>query len=223
LGLTLNPDVDWQNTKAYCPTQSSNGIHIRIARNPGEPGVSPQCYESFRKQLVADLQSLEDPISGQPLVKQILLREDAFPGPAMSNAPDMTLILFDYGFVSTARRDSIVLRNPRVRGTHNPEGILWAAGNGIRKGQVIEPLAMVDVAPNILYSLGLGIPENLEGTVTASIFEEDHLKSNPVRTGPPAREETGGAGERADAPDDTSKDDGDDAIYQHLRALGYME
>jgi hypothetical protein len=33
--------LDWQHTLAYCRTPSSNGINIRVARNPGESGVAP--------------------------------------------------------------------------------------------------------------------------------------------------------------------------------------
>ena len=31
--------LDWKHTYAYCRTPSSNGINIRVARNPGETGV----------------------------------------------------------------------------------------------------------------------------------------------------------------------------------------
>ena len=41
--------LDWQNTIAYCRTPSSNGINIRVARQPGETGIDPEDYEAVRK------------------------------------------------------------------------------------------------------------------------------------------------------------------------------
>jgi predicted AlkP superfamily phosphohydrolase/phosphomutase len=39
--------LDWTKTTAYCPTPSSNGICIRVAREPGMPGIAPSEYPPF--------------------------------------------------------------------------------------------------------------------------------------------------------------------------------
>ena len=51
--------LDWQKTKAFCATPSSNGIRIRVAREPGQPGIAPADYETFRDKLIRDLRPPE--------------------------------------------------------------------------------------------------------------------------------------------------------------------
>ena len=53
--------LDWTKTTAYCPTPSSNGINIRVAHEPGMPGIAPEDYPAFREQLIADLRKLRGP------------------------------------------------------------------------------------------------------------------------------------------------------------------
>ncbi len=107
--------LDWQNTIAYCRTPSSNGINIRVARNPGETGVAPEQYEALRKRLIRDLEDLKDPVSGERIITEIHLREDVFPGEAMHDAPDLLLVLRDFGFVSIKNKLPVVRAAHRDR------------------------------------------------------------------------------------------------------------
>ncbi len=57
--------LDWAHTLAFCPTPSSNGVCIRVAHDPGTPGIAPGEYLAFRDRLVNDLYALRGP-DGQP-------------------------------------------------------------------------------------------------------------------------------------------------------------
>jgi arylsulfatase A-like enzyme len=58
----------------------------------------------------------------------------------------------------------------RMEGTHRPDGIFIAAGPGI--GQLTGLRAhIVDCAPTILATLGLPIPDDMEGRVITEIFK----------------------------------------------------
>ena len=57
----------------------------------------------------------------------------------------------------------------RVTGSHHPDGVFMAAGNGIRKGLSIAPLSIVDVCPTLLYSTGIDIPKDLDGILAEDI------------------------------------------------------
>lgn len=214
-------NLDWQRTVAYCPTQSSNGIFIRVADAPGKPGVAADQVPEIRARLIAALRELRDPANGQPIVKDILTREQHFAGPGGRRAPDLTLVLVDHGFVNTSPGARVVERKPQVKGTHYPEGVFIANGAGIRKGVALPKLAMVDVAPTLLHSLGLPVPSNLEGRVAESAFEAEWLVENPIEKGPPAREEADTA-PGAPAAEPTSED-AKKEVYEQLRALGYIE
>jgi predicted AlkP superfamily phosphohydrolase/phosphomutase len=211
-------NLDWDETIAYCRTPSSNGITIRVKRNPDEPGIEPQEYEAVRRRLIADLESLTDEATGERIITEIHKREDVFPGPAMEEAPDLTLVLRDFGFVSIANVQPVVERRPMPIGTHHPDGVFLAYGPGVRAGVEAERRNIVDVAASMLYSLGLAIPADLEGKVPESFFSPEYLAANPVRKGAPTKAVAGGDVEGGDiAEDEKAK------IIEQLQMLGYME
>ena len=62
---------------AYALTPSSNGIYIKRASAPGEPGVPPERYEAFRRQLADELSRFVHPRTGRPFITQVMTREEA--------------------------------------------------------------------------------------------------------------------------------------------------
>lgn len=216
-------ELDWEKTIAHARTRSNNGIYIRVAKFPGQTGIAPEKYHSFREQLTKQFLDLKDPVTGKPIVKMVLTREEAFPGHLVDDAPDLTLILHDYGLISIAKQEPMVESLERVVGTHYPEGIFIAAGPHIRRGMAVNQLSLLDVSSTLLYSLGLPVPEDFEGKVPVLIFDEEYAAAHPVVTGP----QTNTVQEYKD---DTHEKTGDvrteqekQEIYSHLKALGYMD
>jgi predicted AlkP superfamily phosphohydrolase/phosphomutase len=210
-------DLDWSKTVAYCRTPSSNGITIRVAENPGDPGIPPNQYEAFRERLIADLREFRDDC-GSPIIAEIYKREDAFPGPAMKDAPDLTLALRDFGFVSIANVSPVHEQRPCVIGTHHPDGIFVAAGPGIAAGREIERRYIPDVAATLLYSLGLPVPSDFEGQVPLDAFTPTYRNKNPIRFGAPTRPV-----HAASSPFEQIPDSQKAKIIEQLKRLGYME
>lgn len=215
-GSSFLSKIDLEQTTAYCRTPSSNGIHIRIAHKPGDTGIAPDDYKDFRAKLIAELEGLVDEKTGDRIITNITVREDAFPGLAMGEAPDLLLTLRDHGFVSTADSENAVEPLPSPIGTHHPEGVFIAYGKGIQQGKVIEDRDIVDVAATLLYSLGLPVPIDFEGQVPESAFTEEYLAENPIEIGP-----------KTLAPEHSStkdmSDEEKDALLLQLAALGYAE
>lgn len=211
-------NVDWDKTLAYCRTPSSNGITIRVAKSPGDPGIHPDEYDQFRAGIIADLRSFRDEKTGEPIVKEIMKREDVFPGTHMEEAPDLTLVLRDHGFVSIRNLEPELITRKAPAGTHHPDGIFLAGGNGIQQGLRAERRNIVDVAPTLLYSLGLAVPEDLEGEVPLGFFTRSHIDQHSYRKGTPtlAVSATDTATARCD-------DDDKQKIIAQLQMLGYME
>jgi len=211
-------NLNWRKTIAYTPTRSSNGVFIRIAKNPGEPGILEKDYNSFRNKLVKQLLDVKDPKTGTHIVKNILLREKVFSGKVMNRAPDITIVLCDYGNVFILSGNPIV-EHRQISGTHYPEGIFIAKGLGIKKGIKLEPFSLLDIAPLILYSLDIPIPENFEGKVNPDIFEKDYISGHPVNIGSSAKEKNWFGSEKEEFYKDEEKKD----IEERLRALGYID
>jgi predicted AlkP superfamily phosphohydrolase/phosphomutase len=209
--------LDWSKTTAFCPTPSSNGICIRVAHEPGGPGVPPAEYLAFRDKLVHDLRMLRAP-DGEPVITEILYREDAFPGPAMKSAPDLTVTLRDHGFVSVRDRSPVVERKAVPNGTHHPDGILIAAGPGIAADHTRELVQIVDVTPSLLYSLGLPVPADFEGHVPPHLFTPDAITARPVSIGEPTKP----VDRHGSSSEPVASDAEREKIMEQLQALGYL-
>jgi hypothetical protein len=61
-----------------------------------------------------------------------------------------------------------------------PEGVLLVVGEGIRPGAVPANASVLDVAPTILYLMGLPIARDMEGRVLTEILEPAFARDNPV-------------------------------------------
>lgn len=210
--------LDWAKTVAYCPTPSSNAIFIRVAREPGQPGIAPADYPAFRARLIDQLYALRDPATGEPVIRDILTREAAFPGQASASAPDLTLILADYGFVSIRNLEPVIFTRPVATGTHHPDGVVLAGGPGIQPGWHRESLPIAGIAANLLHSLDLPIPADFDGQVMTAAFTADFLRERPVRSGPPTRPVKDGA-----VQEDAIPAEDRDKILAQLAMLGYLE
>lgn len=209
--------LDWEKTVAYCRTPSSNGINIRVARNPGDSGVSPEGYEDLREHLIKDLEDFKCAKTGERIITEIHKREDVFPGEAMKDAPDLLLVLRDFGFVSIKNKSPAVEPRPVIAGTHHPDGVFIACGPGIERTGQLELKNITDVGATLLYSLGIPVPSDFEGVVPRNFFSEDHLSKHPIEIGPPTKR-----GQSDKNAKDMSQGEKQN-IMDQLRMLGYME
>lgn len=212
--------LDWSRTTAHAITSSSNGIRIRVRGAGDDGGVAPEDYEAVRARLADELLSWKDPATGTPVVTRIWTRDEAFSGPHMSEAPDLTVRLRDYGLVSILNSDILVKPRPVVMGMHRPEGIFIAGGNGIRQGLALDqPLTLLDVAPLLLHALDVPVPSDLQGRVPVEVLDAAWLERHPIRVGAPT-EPIQPLPTAAQNMDDA---EGDREVLDRLRALGYVE
>ena len=212
--------LDWSRTLAYAATPSSQGINI-VARVPGTDAPLPEETRSrISAELCAALREVRRPHDGSPLVTEVWPRERAFPGPYAGGGPDVSLVLADGGTISILPSDPVVARRGQVRGHHRWEGIFLAAGPGIRAGAVVDELSIVDVAPLVLHSLGLPVPDDMAGRVPVEILEPDELERRPPRLTAAAVAAPAPHAEPADLELDAGEQA---AVLERLRALGYVE
>ena len=211
--------LDWSRTVAYAATPSSQGIHI-VRAAEGREAMSDREYERLTAEIAAGLLELRHPVSGRPVVTEVQRRRDAFAGPYEELAPDLSLVLADGAAVSILRSDLLVRTRSEPNGNHRPEGIFLASGPSIRSGVALDELAIVDVAPLLLYSLDVPVPLDMSGRVPEEAFEPGELRRRPPRyvaaAGPAP------APESLEAELDYASDE-QETILNRLRALGYVE
>jgi len=208
--------IDWGGTKAYSLSSSSNAIFIRVADKPGACGVAPEDYMTFRDTLRRALLDLRDPDTGAQVISQVHTREEAFAGAHTHKAPDLTLALADYSFLSVLRADAVLKDRKVPYATHHPDGIFIATGTGIVPSTRLDPLEIADVAPTVLYALGLEIPAGLDGQLAEAAFAPDVLARSPARYGKLPRDD----GEQAAA--DQLQGEAEAQIRERLKSLGYL-
>ncbi len=211
-------NLDWTNTQAFCPTPSSNGIVIRRQSEKCPNGVPADQYEAFRDQLIEDLLKLADPETGERVVTDVLKREDAFPGAVMEEAPDLTLVLVDHGFVSVRNRTPSVVTRPVPFGTHHPDGIFVMSGPGVVATRGPE-MSIVDTTAIMAHSMGLKIPVEFEGKIPATLYDPDWRAENPVQKAAPMSKPETVTPRSTEEASDAQKEE----MLAQLRLLGYIE
>ena len=76
--------------------------------------------------------------------------------------------------------------DPRERRTSRPttrtrpDGVVFFYGNGIGKRNTVEGMRIVDIAPTLLYYLGLPVGKDMDGIVQSPVFVGDFTAENPI-------------------------------------------
>jgi predicted AlkP superfamily phosphohydrolase/phosphomutase len=72
--------------------------------------------------------------------------------------------------------------DPALGGTHEgaPDGFIIALGDGVRSGVAVKGASVLDVAPTILYLMGLPVARDMEGRVLTEILDDDFARAHPV-------------------------------------------
>lgn len=68
-----------------------------------------------------------------------------------------------------------------ISGAHSDSGVLIIYGKNIKKTKLIEDANILDIAPTILYLLGLPVAKDMEGRVLIQTLNAHFLKINPIR------------------------------------------
>ncbi len=223
IDAALARPIDWSRTQAAAGSPAIEGIFVNLrGREPGgivEPGAA---YEALRSRLAAALLELRDPDTGRAVVQGVYRREELYEGPFLEWLPDLVFDLGDGPYLASDAPMATTVLEPLPRdvlqGRHRPLGVLLAAGAGVRPGYRVEGARIVDVAPTLLYSLGLPIPDDLDGRPLVELFDDAFRAAHPLRRAPAVM--SGGA-----APDagDRGPDDDDTAeMERRLRGLGYL-
>jgi predicted AlkP superfamily phosphohydrolase/phosphomutase len=67
-------------------------------------------------------------------------------------------------------------------GTHSdaPDGVILAVGDGIRPGATLRTASVLDLAPTILYLMGLPVARDMEGRILTEMLQDDFTRAHPV-------------------------------------------
>ena len=212
--------VDLNLSKAYCvPIYNTIfGIHINAERDE---------KRTLRNEITRALKQVTDPETGQHIVQQVVLGDDYFHGPYAKNIHDIIVIMnpaytggfriSNYSAIATERQG-----RSSDSGDHRMEGIFMVSGPGIEdRAEALSGLSIEDIAPTVLYLMGLPIPSDMDGRVLTETLVPSVLESQPVNQGEPM----GFWPEEGDVLfcDEVVSDEDEEEIRKRLQALGYLE
>lgn len=218
-GLFLSEgDIDWSRTKAY----SAGGFgQIRInlrGRHPQGIVAPGDEYESLRDEIIHGLQKVTVPSTGKPYLGKAYKGEELYHGPEFDRLPDIVCVPYDeryvdigLGFISNKQFDRVSI----VSGTHRLDGIVFLRGPDVQAGVKLQGANIIDLAPTILYLLGLPVPDDMDGGVLVQALREERLGAQSVEF------VSGGSASNKEAARDLTKEE-DEEIREHLRGLGYL-
>jgi len=212
-------DVDWSRSKAYSFGRHLGSIYLNVKGREPEGIIAPgREYEEAREEIIRLAEQFADPRTGEPLIGEIIKREDVYEGPYLDRAPDLILrprdernIFFGLAdFGSNATVDTVY----RYSGMHRDYGLLMMSGKGVKRGGAIESAGIEDLAPTILYAMGSPIPADMDGKVLDQVFTEEFKAQTPLVRGEEASsrelEELG------------YSEEAEEEIKERLRGLGYL-
>jgi predicted AlkP superfamily phosphohydrolase/phosphomutase len=214
--------IDWPHTVAYSGSRTSEGIYINLKGREPHGVVEPgQEYERVRTRVMAELAALVNLSTGERVVSDVHRREDLYGGPHLEQMPDILFELDDKPYLvseSTAgKRIFTPIGEGNVTGRHHSQGLFAAYGPHIVHRSAVRA-NIVDVAPTILYAMGLPVPPKMDGRVLLEIFSEEYRQAHPLRHEESHADSTTGSDQAA-----TYSEEEEQEMQRRLRALGYMD
>jgi predicted AlkP superfamily phosphohydrolase/phosphomutase len=209
-------DVDWKKTVAYSIGHIGQ-VYLNVRGRQPFGMIGPEEYETARMEVMERLRQLHHPITRQPLMERIIVREAAAHGPYLDHGPDLHLVLD--GYRTTAypmfAADGRIFTEQRFgnSGDHRPNGILIASGPPFKAGYTLADAHLIDLAPTLLYLLGVPVPDDMDGQPLLNAVTEQYQAGHPVQYQ---------AAVTPANPATHPNQSDDDMLIRRMRDLGYM-
>jgi predicted AlkP superfamily phosphohydrolase/phosphomutase len=165
-------EIDWPSTRAFnLGVEGVIFVNVK-GRDPFgivEPG--PQ-LDAIRDDLAGRLARLVDPRTGETAVYRVHTGRELYGESMAQEVPDLLIEWRDHAYLPTeieSEPDSVFVDH-RLRGKalattggHDPAGILFAVGPGVRPGLTVQGASVLDLVPTWLQFFGVSAPPGLEG------------------------------------------------------------
>ncbi|MBI5192117.1 MAG: alkaline phosphatase family protein [Nitrospirae bacterium] len=214
--------INWSDTKAFAGNETEMGIYINTEGRFPAGIVKDSEYENLREDIIQRLLKLTDSENGKRVIQKAYRREDIYSGDYMQKAPDIVFETSNYEYdcsedVNDPSGPVFLPLQKSVMGKHRRNGIFIANGLDIKAGQ-ITGAGVYDIAPTILYMMGVPIPDYMEGRVLEEIFVEEYKKSRIIQ-----RESWTKENKLENNEEQIYTDEDKDKIVEKLKGLGYLD
>jgi len=143
-------------------------------------------YEEVLEDLTCRLQALADPETGEPVIEQVIRRDELYDGPYAEQSADLVFLTKGMNYKAMGLSD---FSSPRVfdpvygtTGHHRMNGIMiWHGPGVVTEGKRFEGARIFDLAPTLLYFMGQPIPKTMDGRVLLDLFTPEFCQQHPVQ------------------------------------------
>jgi predicted AlkP superfamily phosphohydrolase/phosphomutase len=220
--------IDWTNTSAYVNEayRSSPAIWLNRLQD-----MSDAEARELRDRIEAIMLSLVDPKTGSLVVSNCHRPHEIYHGPHTAKAPDLLPSWWEDGFLleqsvlgknappAVERSTAPLEGGVEFAASHRLDGVLMMSGGPVLKEHAFEGARIVDVAPTVLYLMGLPVPDDMDGRVLVEALDEDFVEANPIEFEAVEAD----AEETADDAKQGFTQDESELIAKRLQALGYIK
>jgi len=197
--------IDWTHSVALASGQGP----IYLTLNSDDP-----LYISLREQIIQKLTQLTDP-HGWKVARRVYRKEEVYSGPYLEEAPDIIIDQNQHFHIAGGVGEDYIFKEPqRWKSENKRQGLFVAYGNDVKSNVHIPKISILDIAPTLLYWMGLRIPEDMDGRVLHEIFRKGSKLSKrspkyrlPLQISQNAHKES----------------DEQKQIEQRLKELGYLD
>lgn len=123
---------------------------------------------------------------GGVLERHYAMVDDAVGRAITATGPDdLLLVVSAFGMVPLPLAKRVIeqlIGDPALSGTHDvaPDGFLIAYGSAVARGRTTTRASVVDVAPTLLYFLGLPVGRDMDGFVRTDLFTPAFIQDQPI-------------------------------------------
>lgn len=222
IGLSEH-EIDYTCSRVFMPTREWLQLNLkgREPRGIVEPGAE---YESLLRMLQSELPKLQAPTGGA-LIQRVHRPDAIYRGPFAGDAFDLVIEFAD-GCLQQSSLNRVGPSAPPIAaplapgqhtGDHTCRGIIAACGGTIAPQGCLEGLTLEDIAPTMLYLLGLPIPSDMDGRCVSEIATAQFRQANAVCYRDPVPFEP------PDGPRPGYSDEDQETVRDRLRGLGYID
>ncbi len=161
--------VNRKTSQAFFKSPVSESIYINDEVRFANGRVISKDVDKLRKEISFKLAQLKDPETGEKVFTAVYKSEDIYRGPHVTAAPDIILRPRP-GLCMYHGTENLWGTPEEGVGGHREVGIFAAYGKGVREGYKMKEASLLDVAPTILYAMGVNPLEDQDGEALKKVF-----------------------------------------------------